>query len=185
MKTDQTISSIFRQLRPCVTKSRSRSPPLRPFSQLAAFGSLPKRNLTPSTTRLTYPSVAPSVHLPKRFQTTTTTVPSTAPISTTPSSPLESDLPPSYELTFTCKPCSHRSTHNVSKQGYQHGTVLVQCPQCKNRHLIADHLKIFADKSVTIEDLMREKGGMVRKGTLGGGGDVEFWNDGTETERVR
>ena len=32
---------------------------------------------------------------------------------------------------------------------------------------------------------MREKGGMVRKGTLGGGGDVEFWNDGTETERVR
>ena len=49
---------------------------------------------------------------------------------------------PTYELTFTCKPCSVRSTHEVSKQGYHHGSVLISCPGCKNRHVISDHLKV-------------------------------------------
>lgn len=50
---------------------------------------------------------------------------------------------PSYEMTFTCKACSTRSSHRMSKQGYHHGTILITCPGCKNRHLIADHLKVF------------------------------------------
>lgn len=50
---------------------------------------------------------------------------------------------PTYELTFTCKPCSVRSTHEVSKQGYHHGSVLISCPGCKNRHVISDHLKVI------------------------------------------
>jgi protein import protein ZIM17 len=49
---------------------------------------------------------------------------------------------PSYEMTFTCKACSTRSSHRMSKQGYHHGTILITCPGCKNRHLIADHLKV-------------------------------------------
>lgn len=49
---------------------------------------------------------------------------------------------PSYQLTFTCRPCGNRSTHTVSKQAYHKGTVLIQCPGCTNRHLIADHLKV-------------------------------------------
>ncbi len=32
---------------------------------------------------------------------------------------------------------------------------------------------------------MRQKGQLVRKGTLGGKGDVEFWDDGSQTERNR
>ena len=54
---------------------------------------------------------------------------------------VRSDVP-AYELTFTCKPCTTRTTHRISKQGYHHGTVLITCPNCKSRHLITDHLKV-------------------------------------------
>lgn len=57
-------------------------------------------------------------------------------------------------LAFTCNKCSTRSSHVISKQAYTGGTVLVQCPGCSNRHLIADHLKIFKDNKFTIEQLM-------------------------------
>ncbi|KHE89925.1 zf-DNL-domain-containing protein [Neurospora crassa] len=90
---------------------------------------------------------------------------------------------PQYELTFTCIPCDHRSKHKVSKQGYHHGSVLISCPNCRNRHVISDHLKLFGDRKVTVEDLLKEKGMMVKRGTLGEDGDVEFWEDGTSTMR--
>jgi protein import protein ZIM17 len=94
---------------------------------------------------------------------------------------------PSYQITFTCKPCSERSTHVMTKQAYHHGSVLITCPKCKNRHVIADHLNVslllchatvtdemqmFGDDKITIEDLMRERGEVVRKGVIGG--DLEF-----------
>lgn len=41
------------------------------------------------------------------------------------------------------------------------------------------------DKAMTIEDLMREKGQLVKKGTLSDDGDLEFWEDGTRTSRAR
>lgn len=49
---------------------------------------------------------------------------------------------PAYNLTFTCRVCTTRSAHRITKQGYHEGTVLVSCPGCKNRHLISDHLKV-------------------------------------------
>jgi len=38
---------------------------------------------------------------------------------------------------------------------------------------------------VTIEDLMKERGEIVKKGTLSEDGDIEFWEDGTTTERAK
>ncbi|KAK9457780.1 zf-DNL-domain-containing protein [Dipodascopsis uninucleata] len=73
---------------------------------------------------------------------------------------------PTYNITFTCKVCQHRSSHFMSHQAYHSGTVLIKCPSCNNRHLIADHLKIFSDTSVTVEDLISKGGEVVRKGTL-------------------
>ncbi|EMR09427.1 hypothetical protein PNEG_02370 [Pneumocystis murina B123] len=70
---------------------------------------------------------------------------------------------PSYFITFTCQRCLSRTTHRMTKQAYHNGTVIIQCPRCKNRHLISDHLKIFSDKNITIEDIMKEKGEKVCK----------------------
>jgi protein import protein ZIM17 len=76
-----------------------------------------------------------------------------------------------------------RSAHTISKQGYHHGSVLIACPSCRNRHIISDHLKIFGNRRVTVEDLMREKGMLVKRGTLGEDGDLEFWEDGSTTKK--
>lgn len=65
---------------------------------------------------------------------------------------------PMMMIAFTCKKCDTRSSHTMSKQAYTKGTVLIQCPGCKNRHLIADHLKIFRDDSVTVQDILAAKG---------------------------
>ena len=92
---------------------------------------------------------------------------------------------PSYEVTFTCNPCRVRSSHYITKHGYHRGTIVISCPSCKSRHIISDHLKIFMDKPTDLEGIMRQHGGLLKKGTLGtkDGKDVEFWEDGTETER--
>ena len=81
---------------------------------------------------------------------------STSPAGALPSVPATSRAPvdggkqPTYELSFTCKPCSERSSHIISKQGYHSGTVLVQCPKCKGRHIISDHLKVCSDLSTVV-----------------------------------
>jgi protein import protein ZIM17 len=36
---------------------------------------------------------------------------------------------------------------------------------------------------MTIEDMMRDRGELVKRGTLDAGGDVEFWEDGTTSQR--
>ncbi|EEQ92563.1 hypothetical protein RJZ56_004670 [Blastomyces dermatitidis] len=82
-----------------------------------------------------------------------------------------------FQITFTCKPCGHRSSHRISQHGYYKGTVLISCPGCKNRHVISDHLNIFMDKKSTLEDILSEHGQTLLKGKLDG--DMEWWEDGT------
>lgn len=94
---------------------------------------------------------------------------------------LRREQEPAYQLSFTCKPCGERSSHRVSKHGYHRGTVLIQCPSCKNRHVISDNLGIFFEKGKTLDDLLKERGQAITRGTLQG--DMEFWEDGTVTKR--
>mgnify|MGYP004499847559 CR=1 FL=1 len=157
---------------------------------------------TPRTSALTRPSIVLSrsrVPSTARFESSAATPPQNNTSTQAPESRLDRDQVPSYELTFTCNVCKTRSSHRLSKQGYHKGTILISCPGCKNRHLISDHLKvcctnkrntlvanplqIFSDKSVTIEDLIKEKGSLVKRGSLSAEGDVEFWDDGTSTPR--
>jgi len=59
-----------------------------------------------------------------------------------------------------------------TKQAYHEGIVIIECPGCKNRHLIADNLGWFKDDRTeegvlrNIEDMMRRKGETVKKGVV-------------------
>ncbi|EFP81086.2 hypothetical protein PGT21_009662 [Puccinia graminis f. sp. tritici] len=86
------------------------------------------------------------------------------------------DPPPSDQQEATTT-CDHLNTHEFSSQAFHHGIVLVQCPSCLNRHLIADHLQWFTsnrtsddpnfkDDHRTIIDLMRAKGEAVKRGRV-------------------
>ncbi|ALO60577.1 hypothetical protein CNBE3470 [Cryptococcus deneoformans B-3501A] len=90
-------------------------------------------------------------------------------------------IEPRLQMTFTCTAddCGHRSTHEFSKRSYQKGIVLVQCPSCKARHLIADHLGWFKEsleggKLKTVEDLLAAKGEKIKKGRINFDGDIEI-----------
>lgn len=65
---------------------------------------------------------------------------------------------PQLMIAFTCKKCDTRSSHVFSKQAYYKGSVLIQCPGCKNRHLIADNLKIFRDENFNLEEFLKAQG---------------------------
>ncbi|KXN68338.1 zf-DNL-domain-containing protein [Conidiobolus coronatus NRRL 28638] len=90
-------------------------------------------------------------------------------------------------IAFTCKVCNHRTHKTFSKKAYTEGVVLIQCPSCENRHLIADNLGWFRDNKVNIEDLMNEKGEDVK--FVKGNGDLlaDEWVPnvvGEENEKV-
>ncbi|KAL7422767.1 hypothetical protein Q5752_002061 [Cryptotrichosporon argae] len=91
-------------------------------------------------------------------------------------------IEPRLSMTFTCTAddCNHRSTHEFARRSYERGIVIVQCPSCKNRHLIADHLGWFKESTEdgslkTVEDLVRAKGEAVRRGRVGMDGDIEYF----------
>lgn len=162
----------------------------------ARISALSLRNTSTTTIRLPLAALRPfnqHIHQPIRFRhsipqppnSSSPTPTSTDKTATKPTNgtPEEVATAPHYELTFTCVPCNTRSQHKITKQGYHHGSVLISCPGCRNKHVISDHLKIFGDRNLTVEDLMRERGQLVKKGTLGPEGDLEFWEDGTETSR--
>lgn len=123
----------------------------RPRTQCFIACPTPKPRIT-SASFTTSPTAIPphneeptaSSHPPSLTSSSAASHPAPSSASSTVSSeaPPEPIKRPSYQLTFTCKPCKERSTHEISKQGYHYGTVLITCPGCKNRHAISDHLKV-------------------------------------------
>lgn len=63
-------------------------------------------------------------------------------------------------MVFTCAKCEVRAAKAFSKVAYTEGVVLIECPGCNSRHLIADHLGWFGTKG-NLEDFAAERGNTV------------------------
>lgn len=66
-------------------------------------------------------------------------------------------------VSFTCTVdgCGTRISKMIRRSSYEKGTVLIQCPTCKTRHLISDHLGWYSGVSggkSTIEEIMESRG---------------------------
>ncbi|KAJ6617026.1 DNL zinc finger-domain-containing protein [Mycena sp. CBHHK59/15] len=137
----------------------------------------PFASVSRSASYSTTTHAAPAVPEPPRSSENS----SLSDLATTSSQALPDAITPRLSMTFTCtvQDCGERSTHEFSKQAYDSGLVLVQCPGCDNRHLIADHLGWFKEsteegKLRTIEDILRARGEKVTRGTLGSCGVIEY-----------
>lgn len=66
-------------------------------------------------------------------------------------------------IIFTCTVCNTRAAKQFTENAYRHGVVIVQCPGCNNRHLIADNLGFFSEEEDgwNIEKGMSELGNNV------------------------
>ncbi|GAB4814393.1 hypothetical protein N2152v2_001439 [Parachlorella kessleri] len=63
-------------------------------------------------------------------------------------------------MVFTCGKCDTRAAKAFSKASYERGVVVVDCPGCHSKHLIADNLGWFGQKG-TVEEFAAEKGNLV------------------------
>ena len=71
-------------------------------------------------------------------------------------------------MVFTCGRCNTRAMKGFSKRAYEHGVVLIDCPGCNVRHLVADRMGWFGAKG-SVEDFLQEKGVEVKWKGRGGG----------------
>lgn len=67
---------------------------------------------------------------------------------------------------FTCNVCETRSMKKFSKQAYETGVVVVQCPNCKSYHLLADRLGVF-EEDFDITKVIGQKVNLVDDNVLG------------------
>lgn len=70
-----------------------------------------------------------------------------------------------FLMMFTCKPCSHRNAHMISKVAYNFGMVVATCRNCKIKHLIADNQKKLdmPEYGSRIEEYLQSLGEDVQK----------------------
>ena len=74
-------------------------------------------------------------------------------------------------MVFTCGACETRAVKTFTRRAYDKGIVIVTCPGCQNKHLVADNLGWFGDNT-NVETLLAERGEEVKQ--LASDGQIEL-----------
>lgn len=85
---------------------------------------------------------------------------------------------------------SNSSVHGILPSGMRSFTsafsLFLSCqlivPTCSQANT---QIQIFGETPTSLEDLIKEHGELIKKGTLSEDGNFEVWADGSETERKR
>ena len=85
---------------------------------------------------------------------------------------------------FTCTECNTRAAKRFTRLAYETGVVIIQCPGCQNRHLIADNLGWFREAGTNVEALLAEKGEEITRLSTDGVLDIETLAGGTFEVRM-
>ena len=99
-------------------------------------------------------------------------------------------------MAFTCGKCETRSIKGFSKRAYHFGVVVVTCPGCKRKHVVADRLGWFGEKGdagdFIQEKEKKKKGGKeeeekttMMRAKIEADGTLEFDEDELEAWRAR
>lgn len=59
-------------------------------------------------------------------------------------------------MMFTCGKCNTRAARGFSRQAYENGVVIVTCPGCQAKHVVADRMGWFGEPG-SVEDFIAEK----------------------------
>ena len=59
-------------------------------------------------------------------------------------------------MMFTCGRCDTRATRGFSRQAYENGVVIVTCPGCNSKHVVADRMGWFGEPG-SVEDFIAQK----------------------------
>ncbi|OSX78199.1 hypothetical protein BU14_0116s0019 [Porphyra umbilicalis] len=66
-------------------------------------------------------------------------------------------------IMFTCGVCDTRISKPISRTSYEKGVVLIQCPSCEKRHVIADNLGHFSQLTGGKKNVEEMVGGQVTR----------------------
>jgi len=85
---------------------------------------------------------------------------------------------------FTCGKCDTRAARGFSRQAYENGVVIVSCPGCQAKHVVADRMGWFGEPG-SVEDFIAEKErGSVKEGHNFVAGAVKLSADGDGTLEI-
>ena len=110
-----------------------------------------------------------SVDATARVRTFASDVDNSKDATSAPSASSDANSRKDLYMMFTCGQCETRAVRGFSRQAYENGVVIVTCPGCSSKHVVADRMGWFGEPG-SVEDFIAQAdtdGGASQKVTRG------------------